>query len=150
MAPAAAGLLIAAAIVVALGCLGAWFALRRPARRLQQRRREQALAAADHYTPAQRPSPYGATPRAPAATDPCDPGLSDAERVEAMRRLLLQRPAETAQTLPLALSESDGPQTTSPMAWTPTLPPDEADAVEARRPGSRPRVRDADHEHVTI
>ncbi len=156
-------LLFGAAAVAAVGSVSIWLALKRPARALLRRQRDEALAAAQAYTPAERASPYGAQP------DPCAPGLSDNERVEAMRALLLRgdarddaslggRQGDLSPTQPQALR--DDPQTTSPMAWKPTLPPDEADAWEAlrqdSRPGSikvkgaRPADADADHEHITV
>ncbi len=158
MGSAAAGLLLAATIVAALGSVGVWLVLRRPARKLQMRRREEALAAAAHYTPAPRVSPYGAppVPAPPAQVDPCAPGLSDHERVSAMRTMLLQgasrsaAAAAPAPTVPDLLLRDEGPLTTTPMAWNPTLPPDEADLIDTRRPAGRPRVREADSEHITI
>ncbi|MFO1329793.1 MAG: hypothetical protein U1F56_20705 [Rubrivivax sp.] len=156
MGTAAAALLLAATVIVVLGCVGAWLMLRRPARRLERRRREEALAAAAKTTPAVRVSPYGTPPpSAPApapapAPDPCAPGLSDNERVEAMRRLLLQGPAAPARTVAEQLAQDPGPMSTTPMAWNPTLPPDEAEVIDLRRPGSRPRVREGDHEHVML
>lgn len=160
MGSAAAGLLLAATIVAALGSVGVWLVLRRPARKLQMRRREEALAAAANYTPAPRVSPYGAAPApavAPVApVDPCAPGLSDQERVSAMRTMLLQGASRSAAaataepTVPDLLLRDEGPMTTTPMAWNPTLPPDEADLIDARRTSSRPRVREADSEHITI
>lgn len=155
MGSTASLLLLGAAIVAAIGTLGVWLALRRPAQKLERRQRDQALAAAAHYTPAQRPSPYGPPP------DPCAPGLSDAERVEAMRALLLRgdrRLAEAeaqadtddshAPTQPMA--PLDAEMTTSPMAWKPTLPPDEAEAFERQRDRRGLRTQDSDHEHITV
>lgn len=158
MGPAAPALLLAATVIVVLGCAGAWLVLRRPARRLERRRREEALAAAARTTPAPRMSPYGGPPKAapapiPApdpAPDPCAPGLSDAERVDAMRRLLLQGQGGPARSVAELLAEDSGRLSTTPMAWNPTLPPDEAEVVDRRRPGGRPRVREGDHEHVTL
>jgi len=154
MGSAASLLLLGAAIVAAVGGLGVWFALKRPAQALQRRQRAEALAAADRYTPAERVSPYGAAP------DPCAPGLSDNERVEAMRALLLRgdrRAAEAgaavsatslADTEPAPLR--DDPMTTSPMAWKPTLPPDEAEEWAHQRSGKQTRAHGADQEHITI
>ena len=151
MGSTASLLLLGAAIVAAIGTLGVWLALARPGRALQRRQRDQALAAAAHYTPAERVPPYGPAP------DPCAPGLSDGERVEAMRALLLRgdrRAAEGesadahAPTQPLGLRDAE--MSTSPMAWNPTLPPDEADAVEWQRGQRRAQVRGSDHEHITV
>lgn len=152
MGSTASLLLLGAAVVAAIGAVGVWVALRRPA--VQRRRRDEALAAAALYTPATRVSPYGSPP-----PDPCAPGLSDSERVEAMRALLLRgdRRSAAAQeadpahapTEPMAWAGADDPMTTSPMAWKPTLPPDEADLAHARRPQKSP-VSEADHEHITV
>mgnify|MGYP001428794289 CR=1 FL=1 len=155
MGSTASLLLLGAAIVAAIGTVGFWLALRRPAQNLERRQRDEALAAAAHYTPAQRVSPYGPPP------DPCAPGLSDAERVEAMRALLLRgdnRLAEaTAQaevdeghapTQPMLLRDAE--LTTSPMAWQPTLPPDEADDFERLHDARRARTQGRDHEHITV
>lgn len=162
MGTAAAAMLLAATVIVVLGCAGAWLVLRRPARRLERRRRDEALAAAARSTPAPRVSPYGAAPvqspaRAPAtvtATDPCAPGLSDAERVDAMRRLLLQGPATADERAPTSVAQmlaaDQGPLSTTPMAWNHTLPLDEAEVIDRRRPSGRPRVREGDHEHVAL
>jgi hypothetical protein len=145
MGSAASLLLSSAVIIAAVGGVGVWFALKRPAQALQRRQRSEALAAAEHYTPAERVSPYGPQ----AESDPCAPGLSDGERVEAMRALLLrgdQRGVPSAA----ALHGRDEPQTTTPMAWNPTLPPDEAEVIEQSRTSKRPRVREGDHEHITV
>lgn len=152
MGSTASLLLLGAAIVAVIGSLGVWLALKRPARALQRRQRDEALAAAAHYTPAERVPPYGPPP------DPCAPGLSDAERVEAMRALLLRgdrqaadeaaTPGLFAPTQPLGLRDAE--MTTSPMAWNPTLPPDEADALEWQQRQRRARVHDGDHEHITV
>ena len=151
MGTTASLLLLGAAVIAAIGAVGVWVALRRPA--LQRRRRDAALAAAALYTPADRVSPYGSPP------DPCAPGLSDSERVEAMRALLLRgdrRVATAAEndtahaaTEPMSWAGSDEPVTTSPMAWKPTLPPDEADLADARR-SRKSQVTEADHEHITV
>jgi hypothetical protein len=147
--------MLGAALVTGIGAAGVWVALKRPTQALQRRQRDEALAAAALYTPADRVSPYGTPP------DPCAPGLSDNERVEAMRALLLRgdrraaaEAAEAAesQTAHAATEPSslyDDPMTTSPMAWKPTLPPDQADLVEARR-GKRMPVHEGDHEHITV
>lgn len=152
MGSTASVLLLGAAIVAVIGTLGVWLVLKRPAQALQRRQRDEALAAAAHYTPAERIPPYGPPP------DPCAPGLSDTERVEAMRALLLRgdrRAAEAtaatdlyAPTQPLGLREAE--MTTSPMAWNPTLPPDEADALEWQRHQRRAQTRGSDHEHITV
>jgi hypothetical protein len=44
----------------------------------------------------------------------------------------------------------DAEMTTSPMAWNPTLPPDEADALEWQHRQRRSRVHGGDHEHITV
>lgn len=152
MGSTASLLLLGAAVIAAIGAVGVWVALRRPA--LQRRRRDAALAAAALYTPAERVSPYGSPP-----PDPCAPGLSDSERVDAMRALLLRgdrRPAVMAEddpahaaTEPMSWAGADDPMTTSPMAWKPTLPPDEADLADARR-GRKAPVVESDHEHITV
>ena len=67
-----------------------------------------------------------------------------------MRKLLLQGQSRPAVSVSELLAAGDESLTTSPMAWNPTLPPDEADLIDARRPSGRPRVRDADHEHITL
>jgi hypothetical protein len=132
-----------------------WRPSERSAQKLERRQRDEALAAAAHYTPAQRTSAYGPPP------DPCAPGLSDAERVEAMRALLLrgdhrlaeaaaQQAADDSHAPTQPMGPRDAEMTTSPMAWKPTLPPDEADAVEWQREQRRTRTQDSDHEHITV
>lgn len=152
MGSTASLLMLGAALVTGLGAVGVWLALRRPTQALQRRQRDEALAAAALYTPADRVSPYGPQP------DPCAPGLSDNERVEAMRALLLRGDrragaesdqADPAHATTVPSSLHDDPMTTSPMAWKPTLPPDEADLVEARRARRLP-VLESDHEHITV
>lgn len=152
MDSAAAGLLLAAAVVFAMAAAGAWYLLKRPARELQRRQRDEALAAAAQYTPAPRASAYGrpTDTGASEASDPCAPGLSDGQRVVAMRKLLLQGQGGAASSVSTTLAERDESLSTSPMAWNPTLPPDEAELVERQRAARRPRVREADHEHITI
>lgn len=150
MGSAASLLLTIAVIVAAVGGVGVWFALKRPGQALQRKQRSEALAAAERYTPADRVSPYGA----PAAADPCAPGLTDGERVEAMRALLLrgdQRSA-AATTTPgeFKATLQDEQQTTTPMAWNHTLPPDEAEIFEQQRKSKRTRVRESDQEHITV
>jgi hypothetical protein len=44
----------------------------------------------------------------------------------------------------------DAEMTTSPMAWQPTLPPDEADALERQHDNRRTRTQGSDHEHITV
>lgn len=157
MGSTASLLLLGAATVAAIGTFGVWLALRRPAQKLERRQRDQALAAAAHYTPAERVSPYGPPP------DPCAPGLSDAERVEAMRALLLrgdrrlaeaeaqaQADAEDSHAPTQPMSPRDAEMTTSPMAWKPTLPPDEAEAFERLHDRRSVRTQDSDHEHITV
>lgn len=157
MGSTASLLLLGAAIVAAIGTVGIWMALRRPAQHLERRQRDEALAAAAHYTPAERVSPYGPPP------DPCAPGLSDAERVEAMRALLLRGDHRLAEaTAPAAhtgddehaptqpMMPRDAEMTTTPMAWKPTLPPDEADAFEREHDDRRARTQGSDHEHITV
>ncbi|MBK7059452.1 MAG: hypothetical protein IPI03_18330 [Rubrivivax sp.] len=147
MSSATSLLFLGAVTVAAVGGAGVWFALKRPA--LERRRRDDALAAAQNYTPAERVPPYGGAP------DPCAPGLSDNERVLAMRALLLRGDHNLAATStsyvdtePAAMR--DDPQTTSPMAWKATLPPDEAEAWEREHAGRNGRVTESDHEHVTL
>lgn len=168
-------LLVGAAIVAVVGTLAVWFTLRRPARAIERRQRDEALAAASLYTPAERSPNYGSAP------DPCAPGLSDSERVQAMRELLLRgdrlaaertesaksaehaEHAERAGTVDIALHEGsfeptrpmdprDPGPTTSPMAWKPTQPLDDAE-VNAWPPTAPydPRTSPADErEHITI
>lgn len=147
MSSATSLLLFGAAIVALIGSVGIWFALKRPA--LERSRRDDALAAAQNYTPAVRIQPYGDTP------DPCAPGLSDNDRVLAMRALLLRgdqnlvaTATSYADTEPAAMN--DDPQTTSPMAWKPTLPPDEAEAWEQAHAAKRQRVDETDREHISV
>lgn len=140
MGPVLSLILIGASIVIAVGAVAVWLAIKRPARSMERRHRDEALAAADRYTPAPRRPPYG-PPALPA--DPCAPGLSDHERVQAMRTLLMRGDARADKagleadadpgflhTQPAADHEV---MTTTPMAWKPTLPPDEAEALENRR-----------------
>ncbi|MCA0243647.1 MAG: hypothetical protein LCI02_22645 [Proteobacteria bacterium] len=140
-------LMLSAAAVAALGGVGVWAALRRPTRLRQRRQRDEALAAAALYTPATRVPPYG-----DPAPDPCAPGLSDHQRVDAMRALLLRGDHAAAAEAATATEPArlrDETMSTAPMAWKPTLPPDEADLIEARR-GLKLRVRLGDHEHITV
>ena len=150
MGSTASLLMLGAAVVAALGAVGAWVALRRPTRLLQRRQRDEALAAAALYTPAPRvpPHPLYGEP----APDPCAPGLSDHQRVDAMRALLLRgdhlaEAEAAAATEPTPLR--DEAMSTAPMAWKPTLPPDEADLIEARR-GLKLRVHLGDQEHISV
>lgn len=168
-------LLVGAAIVAVVGTLAVWFTLRRPARAIERRQRDEALAAASLYTPAERSPNYGKAP------DPCDPGLSDSERVQAMRELLLRgdrqaaeraeraesaksaEHAERAGTVDIALHEGsfeptrpmdprDPGPTTSPMAWKPTQPLDDAE-VNAWQPTAPYGLRTSpadEREHITI
>jgi hypothetical protein len=149
MGSTASLLMLGAAVVAAIGAVGVWVALRRPTRLLQRRQRDEALAAAALYTPAARVPPYGQP-----APDPCAPGLSDHQRVDAMRALLLRgdRHAEAneealAATEPTPLR--DEAISTAPMAWKPTLPLEEADLIESRR-GLKLRVHLGDHEHISV
>lgn len=152
MGSTASLLLWGAALVAAVGAMGLWLVLRRPLQTMQRRQRAAALAAAEQVTPARRPSAYGSGPVAPAVVpaDPCAPGLSDNERVSAMRQLL--RRGDKRGFSHSLTAEHDEALTTTPMAWNPTLPPDEADAVHAQRQARRNvRARDnADHEHITV
>ncbi|GAB1389250.1 MAG: hypothetical protein AMXMBFR78_29200 [Rubrivivax sp.] len=168
-------LLVGAAIVAVVGTLAVWFTLRRPARAIERRQRDEALAAASLYTPAERSPNYGSAP------DPCAPGLSDSERVQAMRELLLRgdrlaaertesaksaehaEHAERAGTVDIALHEGsfeptrpmdprDPGPTTSPMAWKPTQPLDDAE-VNAWQPTAPYGLRTSpadEREHITI
>ncbi len=147
MGSTASVLMLGAAAVAAIGAVGVWVALRRPTQALQRRQRDEALAAAALYTPAARVPPYGAP-----ELDPCAPGLSDHERVDAMRALLLrgdrQAAAEGASaTEPTPLR--DEVMSTAPMAWKPTLPLEEAEVIESRR-GLKLRVHMGDHEHISV
>lgn len=149
-------LLLGAAAVIAAAAFGLFWALR-AARAAERARRGEALAAAAGYTPAPRQATYGAAPDA-VSGDPCAPGLSDAERVSAMRTLLQQGDRRAAvrdievdgpATQPLHL-DGDDPPTTSPMAWNPTLPPDEAEDWDRHRPAQRPRVQIPEVEHIDL
>lgn len=128
-------LLIGLVIVVAVGAISTWLAMRRPARQMDRRRRDEALAAANLYTPAPRQSPYGAA----TPVDPCTPDLSDGERIHAMRSLLMRGDASASAAAlgdgfaPTQPHLDDEVQTTAPMAWKPTLPPDEADEWERQQ-----------------
>ena len=140
MDPVLSLILIGGCVVAAVGALSVWLAIKRPARSMERRARDEALAAAERYTPAPRQSPYGA----PAQPDPCAPGLSDQERVRAMRALLQRGDARAAVA---DEAQADAPHgfaatqpamddevmTTTPLAWKPTLPPDEADAIHERQ-----------------
>lgn len=128
MSSAASVILLAAALVAGCVGLGLWVALRRPRRNLERRNRNEALAAAGRYTPAVRVSPYG-------SPDPRARGLSDAERVQAMRTILTRSdpPRTTVIDSPAAVhafEQRDDPATTAPMAWQPTLPPAQSQARE--------------------
>ena len=140
MDPVLSLILIGGCVVAAVGALSVWLAVRRPARSMERRARDEALAAAERYTPAPRQSPYGA----PAQPDPCAPGLSDQERVRAMRALLQRGDARAAVADEAQADASHGfaatqpamddeVMTTTPLAWKPTLPPDEADAIHERQ-----------------
>lgn len=157
MGSAAAGLLLAATLILAVACLGAWALLRRPARQLQRRQRAEALAAAGRSgTPARRGPAYGATApdraAAQAALDPCAPGLTDAQRVSAMRAMLQPAVTSPAPGADESSAGRDDVATTSPMAWRPTLPPEEMERLENQLPRRRrrPRSSDQDHEHVSL
>jgi hypothetical protein len=152
MSPVMSLVLIGVAIVVTVGAISVWMAVKRPAQSLQRRQRDAALAAAERYTPAPRQSPYG-TPR----PDPCAAGLSDRERVDAMRALLMRGDAHTADapvdTFPPTQPGADeDQQTTTPMAWKSTLPPDAADAWEMQRPRTRTglKSRQDEVEHISV
>jgi hypothetical protein len=128
-------LLIGLAVVVTAGVIATWLAIRRPTRSLERRRRDEALSAATLYTPAPRQSPYGAPP----LVDPCTEGLSEGDRVQAMRTLLMRGDTAAAASqlgdgfAPTQPQMDDEVLTTAPMAWKPTLPPDEADDWERQR-----------------
>ena len=148
MGSTASLLLLGAAIVAAIGIGAVWVMLQRPARALERRQRDEALAAAAQVVPAGRVPPYGPPP------DPCAPGLSDAERVEAMRALLMRGDRQASEaasaqsylpTQPMALRDAE--PSTSPMAWNPTQPLEDVPPASAR--DSRAAAR-ADHEHITI
>lgn len=152
MSSVASLILLGSAIIAGVGSLTVWAALRRPDRSLHRRRRNEALLAAGRTTPAVRASLYGAAP----APDPCAPGLSDGDRVLAMRALLLGGDTSSADpnrfdaTPRIARPVGDDPMTTSPMAWTPTLPPYEAEVWDLKRDTRKPRVRESDCEHITV
>jgi hypothetical protein len=150
-------LLFSAAVVATVGTVGVWMALKRPARVLQRRRRSQALAAAQAaYSTAEPVEPAAAG----AAADPRASGLTDAERVDAMRALLTRGDAsghahdeaKADPSRPGAPSPAPGDEslTTSPMAWEPTLPLDEIAKWEQTRKGKRARQVEIDHEHITV
>ena len=148
MGPVLSLILIGASIVIAVGAMAVWLAIKRPARSMERRHRDEALAAADRYTPAPRRPPYGA-PAQPA--DPCAPGLSDAERVQAMRTLLVRGDAGADKAGVEADADQDfvhtqpaadhDVMTTTPKASKPTLLPDDAEALENRR-ARRTRVHE--------
>jgi hypothetical protein len=150
MGPVLSLILIGACIIIAVGAVAIWMAAKRPVQSLERRQRNEALAASDRYTPAPRSSPYGQ----PVPPDPCAPGLSDHERVLAMRALLLKGDAQAAEAdlvdgfAPTQPGFDDEVMTTSPMAWKPTLPPDEAEIVDRRR-SVKPRVREGQPESVS-
>lgn len=137
MASTVSIVLLGLGIVAGFAGLVVWLAVRRPS--YERERRDEALSAAQQITPAARVSPYGAPPAvaAPPPADPCDPGLSDTERVEAMRALL-RAPREPAAEL------IEDPMTTSPMAWNPTLPQAEVDVLPPTA------VHERDREHITL
>jgi hypothetical protein len=150
-------LLVGAAIVAAIGTLAVWFTLRRPARTLERRQRDEALAAASLYTPAERSPNYGAAP------DPCAPGLSDNERVQAMRELLLRGEGKKVEAVDILLHDSpfeptrpmdprDPGPTTSPMAWKPTQPLGDADVRDWERmpPQEADDAYSGQREHITL
>lgn len=152
-----ANLLLAVALVALIGSLGFWFVLRHSAREAERRQRDQALAAASLYTPAERPPTYGADP------DPCAPGLTDGERVRAMRELLLRGDRRAGEAAALAVNDvafaptqpmnpMDPGPTTSPMAWKPTQPFADTDAyVQPRSQGfDALDASGEDREHITI
>lgn len=137
MTSTASIVLLGLGIVAAFAGVVIWLAVRRPS--YERQRRDEALAAAQQVTPAARVSPYGAPPVVAAveSADPCAPGLSDSERVEAMRALL-RAPREPAAEL------IEDPMTTSPMAWNPTLPQAEVDVLPPAA------VHERDREHITL
>jgi hypothetical protein len=152
MSPVMSLVLAGVAIVGVVGAISVWLAIKRPAQSLQRRQRDAALAAAEHYTPAPRQSPYGTV-----RPDPCAPGLSDRERVAAMRALLLRGDAQAADVPddsfpPTQPGGDDEQQTTTPMAWKSTLPPDAADAWESHRPRARSTSRSLQDEveHISV
>lgn len=152
-----ATLLLGAAIVAVIGTLGVWLTLQRPNRRIERRQRDEALAAAAHYTPAERPPVYGGEP------DPCAAGLTDSQRVLAMRALLLRGDQQAAQSAGDAFADlafaptqpldtHDAGPTTSPMAWKPTrsLEDEQGDepGLAPRRPLNQPASEE--REHITL
>jgi hypothetical protein len=136
-------ILIGGCVVLAVGMMSAWALIRRTVRTSERRARDEALAAATRSDQA-----WAASRRQAAAQpDPCAPGLSDRQRVRAMRALL-QRGNGTAAAAAtsvhvqadsgdrMAATEpavDDEGMTTTPMAWKPTLPPDEAQAIHERQ-----------------
>jgi hypothetical protein len=146
MGPVLSLILIGACIVITVGAVAVWMAIKRPVQSRERRQRDDALAAAERYTPAARPPVYGA----PARPDPCAPGLSDQERVAAMRALLHRGDAHAAgaesvdgfaATQP---SLDDEVMTTSPMAWRQTHPENETVVVStsAAQPSRAKERRD--------
>lgn len=167
MGSATSLLLLGAALVAAAGALGVWFALKRPAQALRRRQRAEALAAADRYTPAERVSPYGSTPQSPAP-DLSAPGLTDAQRVAAMRALLARgdnrgnrssaaRAAVAGTTMaaaglaaaapPADTGYGDDIGSTAPMAWQATMAPED---LEDTVPGHHRQWQDSDRAHITL
>jgi cell division septation protein DedD len=129
MGPVLSLILIGACIVITVGAVAVWMAIKRPVQSRERRQRDDALAAAERYTPATRQPVYGA----PARPDPCAPGLSDQERVAAMRALLHRGDAHAAGAEAESVdgfaatrpSLDDEVMTTSPMAWRQTQPVNE-------------------------
>lgn len=169
MGSATSLLLLGAALVAAAGALGVWFALKRPAQALQRRQRAEALAAADRYTPAERVSPYGSSTQVQApAPDLSAPGLTDAQRVAAMRVLLARgdhrshrgsaaRAAVAGTTMaaaglaaaapPADTGYGDDIGSTAPMAWQATMAPED---LEDTVPGHHRQWHDSDRAHITL
>ncbi|HNU11768.1 MAG TPA: hypothetical protein PKJ45_10485 [Rubrivivax sp.] len=153
-------LFLGVALVALVGSLGFWLVLRHSARDAERRQRDQALAAASLYTPAERLPAYGIEP------DPCAPGLTDGERVQAMRDLLLRGDLHSENANPHAVNDAafaptqpmepmepmDPGPTTSPMAWKPTQPFVDTDAYVQPRTRRFEALDEAgdDREHITI
>ena len=141
--------LLGAAIVVVLCAVGAWLAISRPAQLQHRRQRAEALAAAQRYTPATRVMPYGA---APPPTAPGTTGPSNGERVQAMRALLQRGDPESEHAAYTFSAEEPGREdldSTTPMAWNPTLPPDDAEEWHFRR-RDRNGAPTTGHGHITL
>jgi hypothetical protein len=154
MEPVTSLLLLGACMVAAIGTAGVWLALKRPARAVQRRRRDKALAAAQ--TPAEPLTPPAGTQTRAADLD----AHSTARRARPARGRARGEGKSSSQMGALSPTELqallDDPLTTSPMAWQPTLPLGDPETMGSKSIGKSPRRQhpgagaDADHEHITV